>query len=255
MSDTASVHKKNKDAMVALRSAIGSKDIKTAKEILIRDRFVGTSFISDGENLCILEIYVNDDAYERESEKFGRAKLEKLNKAEQIIEIMKGIKDSDYDIAEHDVKKDKVAVRTNHGRLLDKAGYQPEDEDIKGYTSSMFRWKISKDALEKLGDNSHPFDVLTTLKNLKGIEKEPQNNPIRIKTGLDAEGKQPYYSTTVVMLTPTGTMFAVPLEDEVDGDSKAKLRLRKDRKIDFVLLPKNLPLFEGFISGVYKKIF
>ena len=253
MSDTASVHKKNKDAMIALRSAIEAKTIKEAKNILIKDRFVGTSFISDGDKLEILEIYVNDDAYNRESEKYGRVELEKLNKAEQIIEVMKGIKDDDYDIASHEVKKDTVAVRTNHGRLLDKAGYQPEDEDPKGYTSSMFRWKFSKEALEKLGKDAHPFDVLTTLKNLKDIEKEPQNNPIRIKTPKDKEGKQPYYSTTVVMLTPTGTMFAVPLEDEVDN--KSKLNLKEGRKVDFVLLPKNLPLFESFKTLIYKSLF
>ena len=251
MSDKKSVHKKNKDAMIALREAMGAKSIKEAKEILIKDRFVGTSFISDGDNLTILEIYVNDDSYNREAEKFGREKLEKLNKAEQIIEVMKGISDEDYDVASHEVKKDRIAVRTNHGRLLDKAGYQPEDEDPKGYTSSMFRWKIAKEAVEKLGDDCHPFDVLTTLKNLKGIQKNPQDNPIRVKTPKNKDGKQSYYSTTIVMITPTGTLFAVPLEDEVKQDSK--LRLKKERKVDFVLLPKNLPLFESFRSIVYKK--
>jgi len=252
MSDTASVHKKNQDAMKALNSAIASESIKEAKNILIKERFVGTSFISDGDKLEILEIYVNDEAYKREELKIGEEKLKKLNKAQQIIEIMKGISDKDYDIASHEVKKDNLAIRTNHGRLLDKAGYQPDDEDPKGYTSSMFRWKITKDALEKIKE-PHPFEILTTLKNLKGIQKETQNNPIRIKTP-KKEGKQPYYSTTIIMLTPTGTMFAVPLEDEVD--EKSKLVLKKDRKVDFVLLPKNLPLFESkdsFISRIYKE--
>lgn len=252
MSDIASVHKKNQKAMIALNKAIASSSIKQAKDILIKDRFVGTSFISDGDNLEILEIYVNDESYKREELKIGEKKLSGLNKAEQIIEIMKGISDDDYDIASHEVKKDKIAVRTNHGRLLDKAGYQPDDEDPKGYTSSMFRWKIVKDTIEKLGDEAHPFDILTTLKNLKGIEKEPQNNPIKIKTPKDKDGKQPYYSTTIIMLTPTGTMFAVPLEDEVNQDSK--LRLKPNRKVDFVLLPKNLPLFESFKNMVYKEI-
>lgn len=250
MSDTASVHKKNKDAMVALNKAIESTSIEAAKAILIKDKFVGTSFISDGNKLTILEIYVNDDAYKREEKKFGIDKLEKLNKAEQIIEVMKGISDSDYDVAAHDVKKDKIAVRTNHGRLLDKAGYQQNDEDPKGYTSSMFRWKLTKEALEKIGDDAHPFDALTTLKNLKGINKDTNNNPIRVKTKKDKDGKQPYYSTTIIMLTPTGTMFAVPLEDNVDN--KSKLKLKDGRSVDFVLLPKNLPLFESLRGLIYK---
>ncbi len=245
MSDTASVHKKNKDAMIALNSAIASSDIKTAKNILIKERFVGTSFISDGADLIILEIYVNDKAYQRESEKIGINKLGKLNKAEQIIEVMKGITDDDYDVAEHKVEKDTIAVRTNHGRLLSKAGYQPEDEDPKGYTSSMHRWSIAKDSIEALGKKVHPFDVLTALKNLKDINKNPQDNPIRVKKPKDSDGKQPYYSTTIIMLTPTGTMFAVPLEDEVSSDSK--LRLKSNREVDFVMLPKNLPLFESTV--------
>lgn len=49
-------------------------------------------------------------------------------------------------------------------------------------------------------------------------------------------GKQPYYSTTIVMLTPTSTMFVVPLKDEVDNNSKS--RLKDNRKVDFVMLPK-----------------
>jgi hypothetical protein len=251
MSDIRSVHKKNQDAMLSLRSAMGSKSVEDAKTILIKDKFVGTSFISDGDKLVILEIYVNDGAYEREAKKIGNNVLNKMNKAEQIIEVMKGITDSDYDVAFHEVKKDKIAVRTNHGRLLDKAGYQPEDEDLKGYTSSMFRWKITKEALEKLGDDAHPFDILTTIKNLKGIQKKSQNNPIRIKEPVDSEGKQPYYSTTIVMLTPTGTLFAVPLEDEVNN--KSKLKLKDGRKVDFVLLPKNLPLFESFRGMLLKE--
>jgi hypothetical protein len=250
MSDTRSIHKKNQDAMLTLRLAIKSKSVEDAKTILLKDKFVGTTFISDGIKLVILEIYVNDDAYEREAKKIGK-KINKLNKAEQIIEVMKGITDEDYDVAFHEVKKDKLVVRTNHGRLLSKAGYQPEDEDPKGYTSSMFRWKITKDALEKLSDDAHPFDILTTIKNLKGKQKKSQNNPIRIKDPLDKEGKQPYYSTTIVMLTPTGTMFAVPLEDEVNN--KSKLKLKNGRKVDFVLLPKNLPLFESFRGMLLKE--
>ena len=249
-SDISSIHKKNKSAMITLNNAIESSNIEEAKKILIDNRFVGTSFISDGDNLIILEIYVKDESYNREIKLLG-SKIEKLSKAEQIIEVMKGIKDSDYDIAHQEVKNDITVIRTNHGKLLDKAGYQKKDKDKKGYTSSMFRYKITKEAIEKL-DNIHPIEILTILKNLKGIEKESQNNPIRAKVDLDKDGKQPYYSTTIIMLTSTGSMFAVPLEDDIDEDSK--LRLKKDRKVNFILLPKNLSLFESFKSITYKNI-
>jgi len=238
----------------ALRSAIASNSVEEAKKILIDNRFIGSSLISNGDKLVILEIYVNDDAYQREIKKIqdaGKIDLEKMKIVDQVYKIMEGITDEDYDISSKEIKKDSVIVRTNHGKLLPDAGYQEDDEDTSGWNSSQKRYSYAYKALEKLGTDCHPFDALTTLKNLKGIEKNPQNNPIRVKEG--ATKDKPYYSTTIVMLTPTGTMFAVPLEDEVD--EKSKLVLKPGRKVDFVLLPKNLPLFEcnnSFYNIVYK---
>jgi len=237
-----------------LRTAMTSKTVKDAVKILTDDRFIGTSFVSDGDSLTILEIYVNDKAYQREIDKLDAKELEKMQIVDQVYKIMEGITDADYDIASHDVKKDTVAVRTNHGKLLSKAGYQKDDDDLTGYTSSMLRKKYSTDALEKLGDDAHPFDALTALKNLKNVDKEVINNPIRIKLKKDKDGNFPYYSSTIIMLTPTGTMFAVPLDSEVD--EKSKLVLKDDRKVDFILLPQALPLFENhsdFITNIYAK--
>ena len=238
----STINKKNKESFTTLSEAMSCSSVEEAEKILTDDRFVGTTFISDGDKLVILEIYINDKAYEREALKIGEEKLANMTKIEQGVEIKKGIKDEDYDVARHEVVEDTLAVRTNHGKLLSKAGYQKNDEDLSGYNSSVARWEITKKAIEKLGDDAHPFDVLTTIKNLKGINKSPQDNPIRIKTPKDKDGKMPYYTGTVVMLTPTGTLFAVPINDDVEQSSK--LRLKKDRKVDFVLLPKNLPLFE-----------
>jgi len=234
----------------ALRAAISAKTIEQAEKILTEDRFIGTSFISDGDNLIILEIYVNDKAYNREIAKHSKEELEKLSVVEQVYKIMEGITKDDYDIASHLVKEDRIAVRTNHGKLLPKAGYQKTDDDKTGYTSSMLRRKYALENVEKLGD-CHPFEVLTTLKNLKDCDLNPQNCPIRVKSAITKE--KPYYSSTIVMLTPTGTLFAVPLDSEVDH--KSRLTLKPGRKVDFVLLPKDLPLFESFKSIVYKEMF
>ena len=234
-----------------LKKAIVSKNVDEAKQILVNGRFIGTSFISNGKRLIILEIYVNNDAFERETNKYPKNELEKLSKAQQIRKIMDGITPDDYDIKSHEVKKDNLAIRTNHGILLDDAGYQKDDANLEGYRSSIRRYNITKKAIKELGDDVHPFDVLTTLKNLKGIDPEPQNNPIRIKGKKDKDGKMPYYSSTVIMLTPTGTMFVIPLDSEVKN--KNKLLLKPDREVDFVLLPKNLPLFESLRSLIWKE--
>jgi hypothetical protein len=228
----------------ALRAAIASNSVDVAVQILTDERFIGSTFISDGTKLVILEIYVNDDAYQREIDKLDKKELEAMKNVDQVYKIMEGITDADYDISSKEIKKDTLVVRTNHGKLLPDAGYQEDDNDKAGFNSSTKRYSHSYKAIEKLGDDAHPFEVLTTLKNLKGLEKNPQHNPIRVKDGVTKE--TPYYSSTIVMLTPSGTMFAIPLDSEVDH--KSRLVLKKDRKVDFVLLPKNLPLFESFRS-------
>jgi hypothetical protein len=229
----------------ALRAAISSESVDDALQILIKDRFIGTSFISDGDRLIILEIYVNDKAYQREIDKLikkhGKKYLESMKIVDQVYKIMEGITEDDYDVKYHEVVKDKLAVRTNHGKLLPDAGYQEDDKDKAGWNSSQKRYSYTYRAMENIGE-CHPFEALTVLKNLHGLEKNPQNNPIRVKEG--ATKDKPYYSSTVVMLTPTGTMFAVPLDSEVD--EKSRLTLKPDRNVDFVMLPKNLPLFESF---------
>ena len=237
----------------ALRDAISSKSIDEAVNILTKNRFIGSSFISDGDRLIILEIYVNDDSYNREINKIiklkGKDYLEKMKIVDQVYKIMEGITDEDYDITSKEIKKDFLVVRTNHGKLLPDAGYQEDDEDKSGWNSSQKRYSYAYKAVEKLGLESHPFEVLTTLKNLKGLEKEPQNNPIRVKDGATKE--KPYYSTTIIMLTPTGIMFALPLEDEIQ--EKSRLVLKPGRKVDFILLPKNMPLFESFRGITYRE--
>lgn len=234
------------DKTKTLRSASAVNSVKDAVKILTKDKFIGTSFISDGDKLTILEIYVNSEAWQREIDKFDQKKFEKMSPVDQDYKIMEGIKDEDYDVELQEIKKDTQAVRTNHGRLLPKAGYQKNGEDTKGYTSSMLRDKYTRDSLNNLGDDAHPFDIMTALKNLTGCDKEPQNCPIRVKGKKDKDGNIPYYTSTIVMLTPTGTMFAIPLDSSVGP--KSSLRLKPNRKVDFVLLPKNLPLFEGLIS-------
>lgn len=236
-----------------LKSAISANSVNKALKILTKEKFIGSTFISDGNKLIVLEIYVNNNAYQREIKKIqdsGKIDLENMKVLDQTFKIMEGITDKDYDINSKEIIKDTLIVRTNHGKLLPDAGYQESDSDISGYNSSQKRYMHSYKAINKLGLNCHPFEVLTTLKNLKGIEKEPQNNPIRVKDGITKE--KPFYSSTILMLTPTGILFAVPLNGLVKD--KRKLTLKNNRKVDFVMLPKNLPLFESLRSIIMRKI-
>ena len=229
-----------------LKEAMFSKSVDKAVKILKDGRFIGTTFVSDGEKLTILEVYINGKAFDKEQAKYSKEELEKLSEPDQIWLTIKGIDWDDYDVEEHTVKKDTLAIRTNHGKLLPDAGYQKDDEDLHGYKSSTARHDYTKKAIDPLGDDAHPFDILTVIKNLKDVDKVAQNNPIRPKQKPDKDGNLPYYTSTIVMLTPTGTMFAIPLDSEVDQKG---LTVKKERNVDFVLLPKNLPLFENTVGG------
>jgi len=228
-----------KEKLDALRKGMTAKNIDSGVKALTDNRFIGTTFVSDGVRMIIVEIYVKNESYERELAKYKKDDLEKLNAQQQNVKIMKGISDDDYDVEVQEIKKDDLVIRTNHGKLIDDAGYQPDDEEKDGWESSTKRYEYTKQAIEALKD-AHPFDILTTLKNLKDVDKNPQNNPIRTQTK-----EKPYYTQTIVMLTPTGSLYVIPIDATFD---KSHFNLKDDRKVDFILLPKNLPLFENLIT-------
>lgn len=76
------------------------KSIRDAIKILKDNLFIGTTFVSDGNRLTILEIYLNADAYDRESERAAKEveDFEKLSLAEQEDLIYTGIAKKDYDV-------------------------------------------------------------------------------------------------------------------------------------------------------------
>ena len=236
-----------------IKDAMTKDSVKEAVKTIVDGKFVGTTFISDGVDLTIVEVYINTESFEREVEKFGKDKFEKMSSIDQLMSITLAVKPEDYDVEVQEIKKETLCVRTNHGKLIPTAGFQADDEEKEGWISSNKRYDYTETAIKKLGDSAHPFDVLTTLKNLKNIDKDNNNCPIRLEVP-EVDGHKPYYSSTIVMLTPTGTMFAVPLDAEVSD--KKTLTLKKERKTHFVLLPKALPLFENtsdFITGIYNK--
>ncbi len=72
--------------------------------------------------------------------------------------------------------------------------------------------------------------------------KRKTNNPIREKESKE-NGSRSYYTGSIILLTSAGVGFAISVEDSIKSDSK--MRLKKDRLVDFILLPKNLNLFES----------
>ena len=97
------------------------------------------------------------------------------------------------------------------------------------------------DVIEKENPN-HPLEVLTLLKNLtsKNLDRETIFCPIR-------EEPSDYISTSIVLLTPTSSMFVVPLECTFSESSLE--RVTKEREVAITILPRKLKLFENSIEG------
>jgi hypothetical protein len=240
--------KRTNDQHKMLADALAQTNIKKVTKILSDGLFQGTTFISDGDNLTIMEIYLKSSSYDREIDKYPKEEMEKLSGPEQTDRVMLGITRDDYDIKIQQIKKDRLVVRTNHGKLLKKAGYQPTDDEKDGWKSSTKRYQYVWDALEEL-DDPHPMDILSVVSNLTDVDKVKQNNPIRPQERLEPKDRiegapeWKYYTSSIVMLSNTGKIFLVPVQSTIDNDSQ--MRLKDDREVDLIILPKNMALFEG----------
>ena len=225
---------------VILRQVLRMDNIKDVVDTLVEERFTGNTFVSDGEKLFIIEIYIKKENVDKYTEQMMKGiDTSELDVGEIKRKVMAGLQPDDYGVSVKEIKKDRLVARTNHGIIDDNGGYQPNED---GYESSKSRLEVALKALKVLDDDSHPFYALTILKNLTREEDKEENNPIRVK-GNDSG----YFSGTVVMLTPTGSLFAVPLHASFENVNFE--RIFKERKVQFVLLPKNLPLFENSFAS------
>lgn len=238
-------HKKS-DSGVLLRKIFKMDDLDKIVKLLEDERFEGNTLVSDGKRLFIVEIFLPvkiKDKYEKEvleknpklaSDEKDDDYSDKRKKVRDIIYTL--VQKEDYQVFIKEVEDDNIVVRTNHGIELKNAGYTPKDGE--GYESSMNRRKVVLDTLEDLEINN-PFDVLTAIKNLGGedVHKNVMMRPIRSEPCK-------YITTTILMLTPTGTMFAVPMEAtfrDIELD-----KINEDKGVSFVLLPKNFNLWKIF---------
>lgn len=246
-------HKKN-DQGKTLRKILDSETLEEAVKIIEKNLFEGNTFVSDGRRLFVVEIFLpikQKERYEKivlkdhpelETSEDDNKYSDKRRKLRDLVYEL--TKKEDYEIHIEEVIEDELVVRTNHGIFLKKAGYQPKDGE--GYESSMNRRKVVIDTLEDLEINN-PFDVLSAVKNLglEEIHKDPMMRPIRVEPCK-------YITTTIIMLTPIGTMFAIPMEAKFENININKIS--EDRGVSFVLLPKNFNLWKTFEDEPKKKL-
>lgn len=226
---------------VILRQVLKMDNIDEVVETLVEERFEGNTLVSDGKKLFCLEIFLHNKTKEAILRNLEIDPVENEDEVKSIL--LKHIKPEDYDVKVKEIKDDVLVVRTNHGIFLKDAGYTKEDGD--GYKSSIMRRDTVIDAIEKEGPN-HPLEVLTTIKNLnaKNLKRDTKFCPIR-------EEPSDYISTSIVLLTPTSTMYIVPIECSFTDSSFN--RIVKERDVSVVILPKKLKLFENSLEGKIEK--
>jgi hypothetical protein len=229
----------NRDGII-VRQCLKMKDIKEVVETIKRELLLGNTFVTDGDRLFVIEIAIKAEAVERATNAIDDIKSIKFA-SEIQHKIMQGIHTEDYLVKAVEIRDPKIdlVVRTNHGVLISQAGYQKSDKDLTGYESSMARYKHTYDAIKDLDKDTHPFQILTIIKNLgqDDVDENPKNRPVRNK------GWSKYYTSCVVMLTPTGTLFVVPIDCKFKTTDHK--HLNQKHKVGVVILPKDMPLFEN----------
>lgn len=227
---------------VIIREALKQSKVEDVIKVLVDARFDGNTLVSDGKRLFVIEIFLHQTTKDKI---LADLEIDPIADEDDVKAILaKHISPEDYDVKVKEIKGDEtLVVRTNHGVLLPKAGYQPKDG--VGFESSVNRRNVVVKTLTDLKPE-HPFEVLTALKNLGSddIHKEDIMRPIRTMPA------SPYLSTTVLMLTGTGSMYILPLDCKFE-DTPLN-RIQKDRNVHVVILPKKLPLFEE-LEEFYEK--
>lgn len=228
-----------------LRRCLAMKKCEDVIKEMKDSLFTGNTFVSDGDRLFVLECYIKQSSIDREMAKINVDDYKFTSEIHQAM--MKGIKREDYVMKSVQITDSDLVVRTNHGILLPEAGFQKDDEDPVGYKSSHSRYNYVYDAMSDLNEETHPFEILTILKNLGSdkVDKDPKMRPIRIF------GATEYFSGCVVLLTPTGTLYVVPIECTFATTNFRQVN--QDKKVAIVVLPRDMPLFEGR-RGMYERI-
>jgi len=239
--DTKGKRKTTRNGII-LRQVLSMSKIEDIIKILEDECFTGNTFVSDGKRLFVLEISVNNKkAANIQNNLLKDPKVSSMTDEEISVLVKNNLTKDDFDIAIKELtnSKESLHIRTNHGIFSKKAGYQPKDGE--GYESSTKRYNHVMDKLGALDDNDHPFEYLTALKNLSKneVDKKEENRPVRIK-GNDTG----YWTSTAVLLTPTGTLFTIPLDSNFESTDFNRI-YKQGRKVHLIVLPRDLPLFEN----------
>ncbi len=199
-----------------IRTALLEKKIDKAVDYLIESQLDGATFISDGDTCYLLE-----------------AVHQNFERNQYYHKVIKFDPDKSY-------------VRTNHGILLPKAGYQDGDtpEEKRNRKSTVSRYEAVESQMDGVDT---PFGLLRAMSHCP--HKDTFLNPIR--TGDPKKGDM--VTTAQILLIPSErTLYYRPLYSGVEIEAFHKLN-GVESKTFFEIISNRKMLNKSFRSMVRKK--
>lgn len=240
-----------------IRRALRQLDLKSALDVLVEAKFIGNTFISDGDKCYLIECAITHDTFNKYIEEISDEEDEEADFVKFRMEMMRPINQDKIDIKVKEITSD-LEVRTNHALLLKNVGYV---EGEKGYNSSVARREAVIKALKDFDGNTEEIVRLIARLGADEIDENPENRPIRRKDRLELPNKlkqefeiSNYYSTDIVGLNPNGTMYIYPMHSTIRNLDMAKLLDKKGVHL-IVIKPEDIyeNLFKKAIQRVLNK--
>jgi hypothetical protein len=143
-------------------------------------------------------------------------------------------------------------VRTNHGILLDNAGYQPDTGDEKmeaSYQSSLTRQSKAAKALKKVKTPEEMWDCISD------AESDPVNSQMNPLRQSKTHGKNILVTTGQVLINPSeNTIHYRPIWCSIDVGNFAKINKKKTKCFFEIISARKLLTVESFKTFMKKLI-
>ena len=223
-----------------LKRVLRQPTIEEALEVICDYKFIGCTFLTDGDKLYSIEISIPQAKllnYRKQDD------YKDLSYKEFKSTIMNNLNEDDFTISVKDYTNKTIAVKTNHSVDRKNLGYI---DGQKGYKSSTKRRDIAFDFLKDIKDDNIE-DILYTLSalDLPKYNKNPEFRPLRSKDKINLSKSDKdkyqitsYYTTDILGIDPKKrTLYILPLHSKILNYNTF---LQKETKNHIIVLNKNL---------------
>jgi Fe2+ or Zn2+ uptake regulation protein len=233
--------KANQRNFEILKRALRQSTIEDALEILVESKFIGNTFLTDGEKLYSIEIAIPQAKLlkYRQTDDFKNLSFKEFK-----AKIMNNLNENDFKVSVIDASNKRLLVKTNHSIQLSNLGYI---KGQKGYESSVKRRELMISFLKNLDNNLSVEEIIYELTNLDlpKVHKNPENRPLRTKEKINLNNNEKeklkisnYYTTDIFGIDPEKrTIYILPLHSKILNYNEF---LQKETQNHIVVLNKNI---------------